>query len=54
MGVAIWLPNSPLAHYLTIQPLPVEVWGSPAVALVAYVGLTHFMKTWFIKTYGVD
>ena len=54
MGVSIGLPYSPLAHYLSLEPLPAAYWGYIAVTLVAYVGLAHLMKTWFIKKYGVD
>ena len=54
MAVAIALPYSPLAHYLSLEPLPLAYWGYIAVTLVAYVGLAHLMKTWFIKKYGAD
>jgi Mg2+-importing ATPase len=54
MGVAIALPYSPLAGYLSLEPLPLSYWGYIAATLVAYVGLAHLMKTWFIKKYGAD
>src|SRR6185295_20018639 len=43
MAVAIALPYSPLAHYLSLEPLPLAYWGYIAVTLVAYVGLAHLM-----------
>jgi len=54
MGAAVALPYSPLAHYLSLEPLPLSYWGYIAATLVAYVGLAHLMKTWFIKKYGAD
>jgi Mg2+-importing ATPase len=54
MGAAIALPYSPLAGYLSLEPLPLSYWGYIAATLVAYVGLAHLMKTWFIKKYGAD
>jgi Mg2+-importing ATPase len=54
MGAAVALPYSPLAHYLSLAPLPFAYWGYIAATLVAYVGLAHLMKTWFIKKYGAD
>jgi len=54
MAVAVALPYSPLADYLSLAPLPLAYWGWIAVTLVAYVGLAHLMKTWFIRKYGAD
>jgi len=54
MAVAVFLPYSPIAHYLSLEPLPGPYWGYIAATLVAYVILAHVMKTWFIKKYGAD
>jgi Mg2+-importing ATPase len=54
MGVAIYLPFSPLAGYLGFVPLPMSFWGWMAATLLAYVILTHTMKTMFIRWYGAD
>jgi Mg2+-importing ATPase len=54
MGVAVALPYSPIAPYLSLVPLPASFWGWIGATLVAYVGLAHVMKTWFIRKYGAD
>jgi Mg2+-importing ATPase len=54
MGVAIYLPFSPIAGYLGFVALPMSFWGWMAATLLAYVVLTHTMKTMFIRWYGVD
>jgi len=54
MGMAVALPYSPLAHYLSLAPLPLAYWGYISATLVAYVGLAHVMKTWFNRKYGAD
>jgi Mg2+-importing ATPase len=54
MGVAIYLPFSPIAGYLGFVALPMSFWGWMAATLLAYVILTHTMKTMFIRWYGID
>jgi Mg2+-importing ATPase len=54
MAVAVWLPYSPLANYLSLVALPSSYWGYIAATLIAYVALAHLMKTWFIRKYGAD
>jgi Mg2+-importing ATPase len=54
MGAAIYLPFSPLAGYLGFVPLPAAFWGWMAATMLAYMTLTHFMKTRFISWYGTD
>jgi Mg2+-importing ATPase len=54
MGIAIYLPFSPLAGYLGFVALPVSFWGWMAATLIGYVILTHLMKTFFIRRYGTD
>jgi Mg2+-importing ATPase len=54
MAVAIYLPFSPLGGYLGFVPLPVSFWGWMAATLLAYVAITHLMKTFFIRRYGAD
>ena len=54
MGVAIYLPFSPLAGALGFVALPASFWGWMAATLIGYVILTHSMKTLFIRRYGAD
>jgi len=54
IGVAIWLPYSPVARYLGFVPLPADYWFWLAGFLLAYSVLTHLVKTWFHRKYGVD
>ncbi len=54
MGGAIYLPFSPLASSLGLVALPKTFWLWIAATLMAYVILTHNVKTWFVKHYGAD
>lgn len=54
MGVGAWLPYSPLASTLGFVPLPSIYWLWIAGFLVMYGTITHFVKTWFFKKYGVN
>ena len=42
------------AHFFGLVPLPAIYWAWIAGFLVIYCGLTHFVKTWFFKRFGVD
>lgn len=52
MGVAVFLPYSPLAATLGFVPLPLVFWVWIAAFLVSYSVITHLMKTWFNKKFG--
>jgi Mg2+-importing ATPase len=54
MAVAVYLPFSPLAHYLGLVALPNSFWPWLAATLLCYCVLTHWIKTRFIKWYGTD
>jgi Mg2+-importing ATPase len=54
MAVAAYLPYSPLASILGFVPLPAIYWAWIAGFLVLYCLLTHFVKTWFFRRFGVD
>lgn len=54
MTLGIYLPYSPIAHYLGMVPLPAIYWAWIAGFLAAYATLTHFVKVWFFNKYGVD
>jgi len=54
MGAAAYLPYSPLAGILGFVPLPAVFWAWIAGFLVLYGLLTHLVKTWFFRKFGVD
>jgi len=54
MGIAVFLPYSPLAATLGFVPLPGVYWLWIAAFLLLYCTLTHIVKSWFFKKYGVD
>lgn len=54
MAVAVWLPFSGLAHWLGFEPLPVSFFAWLAGFVVAYSTLTHLMKRWFARRFGMD
>jgi Mg2+-importing ATPase len=54
MAAAIYLPFSPVAGYLGFVPLPASFWPWMLGTVVAYVVLTHCVKTLFIRHYGID
>ena len=51
--VAVYLPFSPLAGALGFVPLPPLYWPVIAAFLLSYAVLTHLVKTWFIRRWGV-
>jgi Mg2+-importing ATPase len=54
MGIAIYLPFSPIASSLGFVPLPAVYFAWLALILTSYCVLTQFVKTWFIKKYGYN
>jgi Mg2+-importing ATPase len=54
MVIAAALPYTPLAHTLGFVPLPAIYWAWIASFLVAYCVLTHIVKSWFFRRFGVD
>ena len=54
MAVAIYLPFSPFASSLSLVRLPHSYWLWIAATLLAYVTLTHNVKTWFVRRFGAD
>jgi P-type Mg2+ transporter len=50
----IWLPYSPFAAALGFVPLPLAYWPILAVMIVMYLLLTHVMKIWFHRRFGLD
>jgi Mg2+-importing ATPase len=54
MGIGIWLPFSPFAHYIGLVPLPPVFFLWMAGFLVVYSVLTHTVKMWFARRFGLD
>ena len=54
MAIGVWLPFSPLAHFLGFTPLPPVFFLWLAGFLLAYSVLTHTVKMWFIRRFGID
>jgi Mg2+-importing ATPase len=52
-AIGIALPVSPLAGALGFKPLPWLYWPIIAAFLLSYSVLTHLVKTWFIRRWGV-
>jgi Mg2+-importing ATPase len=53
-AVGIWLPYSPFARALGFQSLPPLYWPLLAAMLLTYLVLTHLMKVWFHRRFGLD
>jgi Mg2+-importing ATPase len=52
-AIGIALPFSPFASALGFVPLPPLFWPIVASFLLSYAVLTHLVKTWFIRRWGV-
>jgi Mg2+-importing ATPase len=52
-SIGIWLPYSPFAGALGFTHLSPLYWPLVGLILVAYLSLTHVMKTWFDKKFGL-
>jgi Mg2+-importing ATPase len=52
-AVGVALPFSPLAPDLGFVPLPPLYWPIVAGFLLSYAILTHLVKTWFIRRWGL-
>ena len=53
MAVAVYLPYSPVAAFLGFVPLPAIYWAWIAGFLALYCVLTHLVKSWFFRKFGV-
>jgi Mg2+-importing ATPase len=51
--VAVALPYSVLGDALMLRPLPILYWPILAAILLAYIALTHVMKIWFHRRFGL-
>jgi Mg2+-importing ATPase len=54
LAVAAFLPYSPIAGVLGFVPLPAVFWAWLGGFIVLYCVLTHNVKTWFFRKFGVD
>jgi Mg2+-importing ATPase len=52
MVIGIWIPFSPFASALKLEPLPLSYFGYLIVILFAYCALTQVVKGWFIRRFG--
>jgi Mg2+-importing ATPase len=53
-AVAVALVYSPLAAALGFVPLPALYWPLLAALLIAYFVLTHLMKVWLQRRFGLE
>jgi Mg2+-importing ATPase len=54
MAIGAWLPFSPLATFLGLVPLPAVFFAWLALFTVLYSVLTHLVKSWFYRRFGMD
>jgi Mg2+-importing ATPase len=52
--VGVAMPLTPLGTLFGFVPLPVGYWPCLAAIVVVYAVLTHLMKTWYVRRYGLD
>jgi Mg2+-importing ATPase len=52
--LGLWLPTSPFAHFLGLQPLPSDFGWALLAILFAYLCVTQVMKAWLIRRFGLD
>jgi len=53
-AIGIALPFSWLGGFLGFVPLPRAYWIALCLILMSYVILTHFIKTWFTRRFGLN
>jgi len=53
-SIGIWLPFSPFAGALGFTHLPPLYWPLVGLILVTYLSLTHVIKTWFDRRFGLS
>ncbi len=54
VAIGIALPFSWLGGFLGFVPLPRGYWIALSLILMSYVILTLFVKTWFIRRFGLS
>ena len=53
-AIGIAIPFTWIGAFLGFIPLPPTYWIAVSLILLSYVILTHFVKTWFIRRFGLD
>jgi P-type Mg2+ transporter len=53
-AIGMALPFTSLGGFLGFVPLPPAYWLALGLILMSYVVLTHFVKTWFIRRFGLS
>ncbi len=53
-AVGIAIPFSRLGHFLGFVRLPPTYFIALALILAGYAVLTHFVKRWFVRRFGLD
>jgi Mg2+-importing ATPase len=53
-AIAIAIPYSWLGPFLGFVALPPTYWVALCMILLSYVILTHLMKTWFVRMFGLN
>jgi len=51
MAIGIWIPFSPFAHALGLQPLPGVYFIYLTLILICYSILTQLVKVWYIRRF---
>jgi Mg2+-importing ATPase len=52
-AIGLALPYTPLANALKFTPLPTSYWNILIGLLLSYAALTQFVKTWFVRRWGM-
>lgn len=50
----MWLPFSPFGHAFGLVRLPALYWPILAATVLAYLAVTHVVKVWFHRRFGLD
>jgi Mg2+-importing ATPase len=54
MAIGSYLPYSPWAHTFGLVPLPPVFWAYMLFFILCYSTLTHFVKVWYFRKFGID
>ena len=54
IAIGGYLPYSPMAGYFGMVPLPASFWFFMTLFIVLYSILTHTVKSWYFRKFGID
>ena len=54
MAIGIYIPFSPIAHVVGLQPLPASYFVWLVAVLIGYTVLTQYVKVWFTRKFGFN